>query len=269
MDTLWSETLNWIFKHQVKPGERAIVKDFKNNQVEILDVFYIEHIKKYRKLIHLSRPFIISGIEHFEFEWETRMSLKDIISHLGELYFVQVNKNTIVRTVSLRGRKSDWSKIQIIGLNRFAPDNKKWIAKEINLGEKYIDRIKSILNKPASIKLNNYNPNNPYDVLYINPLDIIYIDISRKIKIVHLNKPFANHNKECYIINWKTEYSASKILEYLEVNNFSQVNRGQIVNLDFSTAQIFLNKQKEFNLRMINGTLKTISIGNSYLKYLI
>ncbi len=269
MDTLWSEHIRWIIEHQVKPGERAIIKDFNRNQVEILDVFYMEHIKKYSKLIHLSKPFIISGIEHFEFEWETRMSLNEIILYLGESYFIQVNKNTIVRTVSLQGRKSDWSKIQIVGLNRFVNENQKWIAKEIILGEKYIDQIRNILDITDRIEFKNFNLNSPFDVLYINPLDIIYIDILQKNKVVYLKKPYAKNNKNYYIINWKTEYSASKILEHLVINNFCQVNRNQIVNLEFSVTRKFDKNQKEFNLCMIDGTMKAISIGKPYLKNLI
>jgi hypothetical protein len=269
MDTLWFENIDWIIEHQVKPGEIAKIKDFNSNQVEILDVFYIEHIKKYKKLIHLSRPFVISGIEHFQFEWETRMSLAEIISYLGTSYFVQVNQHTIVRTISIQGHASDWSTIQIVGLNRFENETNKWLAKEIILGEKFKDQIRVVFSKLYRVVLKNFNKNAPVDILYINPLDIIYIDISQKERIIYLSKPFAVKKENCYIIHWKTRYKASEIIAYLDVDNFERVNRFQIINLNFLTSYTFEKDQKKLQLRLFDGTLKTISIGETYRNNLI
>ena len=266
MDTLWSESIDWVIEHQVKLGEIAEIKDFSSNHVEILDVLYIEHIRKYRKLIHLSKPFVISGIKHYQFEWETRMSLAEIISFLGKSYFVQVNQNTIVRTISIQGHASDWSTIQIVGLNRFENDTNKWLAKEIIIGEKYKDQIRDIFSKLYRVVLKNFNKNAPVDILYINPLDIIYIDISQKERIIYLSKPFAVKKENCYIIHWKTRYKASEIIAYLDGDNFERVNRFQIINLNFLTTYTFEKDQKELQLRMFDGALKTFSIGKTYLK---
>jgi hypothetical protein len=266
MHSFCSESILWLIEHQVKPGEKTVVKDPKDNEceVEILDIFYVEFREKNCKYLHLSRPYVIGEAKKLQIEWKTGMTLSEIISYLGETYFIQINKRTIVRTVSIQGRDSDWKYLQIVGLNRFASDNQKWISKKIKLGRKYKDQIIDILCRFSRIEIKSDNGSDAIDLIYINPLDIIYIELSKNEKTIHLNKPFAKNDLNCYEIKWKTRLNADGILNYLEINNFTQVNRFQIINLDYLTNYQIEEGQKEVQIRLHDGSLKTIIIGKTF-----
>jgi hypothetical protein len=154
-------------------------------------------------------------------------------------------------------------------LNRSANDNKKWIAKEIILGESYKCNIIEALTKIRRREFKSFNKNGSIDFLYMNPLDIIYIYISQKTKVIHLCKPFAANNENCYAIKWKTRYSALEIIKYLEIDNFVEVNRYHIINLNYINCHKIEEDQKGLQLRLFDGSLKSIPIGKAYRKNLL
>jgi hypothetical protein len=271
MHSFCSESILWLIEHQVKPGEKTVVKDPKDNEyeVEILDIFYVEFREKNCKYLHLSRPHLIGGAEKLQIEWKTGMTMNEIISYLGEAYFIQINKRTIVRTLSIQGRDSDWKYLQIVGLNRFAPDNQKWISKKIKLGRKYKDQIIDILCRFSRIEIKSDNESDAIDLIYINPLDIIYIELSKNEKTIYLNKPFAKNGMNCFEIKWKTRMNAVEILEYLEIDSFEQINRFCIINLLCVPDTNFVKGKNKLSLKMHNNSLKVMGIGKSYLEKLL
>ena len=217
----------------IEPPQKVIIF-IKNKTKEINtdQILYIE-ISKYLKKIHLINVNNEATIEEIVL-WETRDSAQKIISQLGEKAFIRVHKHFITKRTNIYGRDKDWKYLQI---RKFISPRKKasqpsWLTKEIKMGQKYIEDIKKYLNKCyISIKLKD---DEDRDVLYINPIDIIYIEIYRDEKKIYLDVPYSKRNRNTFSITWKTRESAINILNRLNTDFFLQVQRNHIINLRYT-----------------------------------
>jgi hypothetical protein len=252
--------------------EEIIQKDeieIKNENGELILVkFYllrcIEYIDKDTKkvvLITIPELFEMPG----EILWKTRLSLKEILKLLIKNpkndipWFVQINSKTIARSLYISGRDSKWEYIQLTD----AYNNHKFKPIEFKLGRKHIPQIKKIISFMVRIEMESSFRGDCPDVIFINPIDIIYIEISKQTKIVFLSKPVLKANKLCFEVNWNTRLSAEEIK--MQFSDFLiQVNRNLLVCISHIVTDEILSSNS-LELRLRDNSIKKIQISKAYI----
>jgi hypothetical protein len=233
-------------------------------KVKVYHLRYIEYIDKdTKKVVLISQPELKEMPR--EILWKTRLSLEEIINFLvsikGEvLRFVQINSKIIARSLYISGRDSKWEYIQLSD----AYNNLIYKPKEFKIGRKYIPQIKKIISLLVRIEIENSFKGDCPDIIFVNPLDVICIEINKQTKIVFLSKPFLIANKLCFEVNWNTRLSANEI-----INQFSefliQVNRKLLVCVSHIVEDNILTSNS-LELRMLDKSIKTIQVTKVYIK---
>lgn len=237
-----------FFDLLVDPQKSFPIKDKKGNEylIKAIDIFYIvckesDKYQKYKrdiKTIYFCSPIVINGKLQQSFDWYTKKSLDCIVDELGVNTFVQINKRTIVRSVLIQGRDSAWKNIQLIANDTNTLSNTKWQSKKLALGRKYKSSIVKVFNIINLIEVKNNNGIDELDVLFINPVDIVYIELSKQERIIHLNKPFYNNGINCYQVKWKSRLKVTEMVNYFHYDNIVQSNRNTIINLNYIVGNL-------------------------------
>jgi DNA-binding LytR/AlgR family response regulator len=223
--------------------------------LDIRKIFYIEFDNKKRgvKIIHLADSSIIV--------WKTRYSSNSILKLLGRFTFIKIHRRYIVNKNHICGRGSKWEYLQIcffvgfIGLKGF-------LTERIDVGRSYLPQIKkSLKNFLWEIK------DEEGDIYFINPIDIIYIELSKENKCVYLNKSFPVVKDK---IEWRTRLSAIEIMKSTNIDGFIQVHRRFIINIcsnyQFTADSEFKNLHPSSKRSRANFPQKIIPIGAKYKK---
>lgn len=106
--------------YQAQPGYILIKVEYSTVKVDLADIFYIEGLKDYVKIVASSKNYL------------TKSTMKNMEEKLPESLFVRVHKSYIV----------SWNKINKIENNRIIIKDKY-----IPVGEQYKDAFYSIINK--------------------------------------------------------------------------------------------------------------------------
>jgi len=262
----------------VDPAKTIPIKDKKGSEycIKAIDIFYIEckesdkNQKDNRdiKIIHFCNRIDFYGRLLQSFEWYTKQPLCSIVEELGVNTFVQINKRTIVRTVLLQGRDSAWKNIQIIGINPNYLSRNRWHPKKISVGRKYKTSIETVLKIINLVEVRNINGNDVSDVLFINPVDIVYIELSKYERVIHLNKPYYNNGNNCYEIIWKSGFKAAEIIKYFRYNSIVQSNRNTLINLNYIVGNL-PQYQKVIQLTTDNKSFIKLDLTEKYYKKIL
>jgi hypothetical protein len=187
-------------------------------EIDIRTVFYIEIVKSYRsiKKLHLADSTV--------FEWRTRYPAKSILDLFGRTFFIQISRNYIVNKRHICGRSSNWQYLHLSFYTGCCGEE-GFLTQRINVGKGFLNHIKEYISDPyIEIK------DNDGDISLINPVEIIYIKLTKEIKSLHLNKSYPVVNST---IEWQTRLSASEIIKKFRIDGLFQVHRSFIINRVF------------------------------------
>jgi DNA-binding LytR/AlgR family response regulator len=244
-----------------------------DNPIPLNDINYIEildrkddPLSRNFKILHLSTSHKYEGTLTRKIVWHTRSSLNKILNDLGEQFFVKVSNKVIVKKTAITGRDSDFEYIQLKGIEHNNINTTNWQPTDIKVGRMYKSQIRNFL---ELIEIQNTNKGGKPDIFYLYPNDIIYIKLTKEEKVFYLSFPQTLGKKKIYKLRWETRISAQNLLKHLRVNVFEQVNKSNIVNLIYMISSQIKEDQKEIELRLQDGTVKTIAVGKSYLKNLM
>jgi hypothetical protein len=274
-----AESTLTIYDLLVRPDKTISVIDKKGNEYKIkeIDIFYIEcknsdknnKDKRDIKIIYLCYPTEINNRVLKSIEWRTILSLTKIIEKLGEHGFVQINKKTIVRSLLIQGRDSDWKYIQIIGYNGMnILEPEKYQTKELPIGRIYKDSVIKTIKALSLIETKNFNSSDALDLIYVNPINIIYIQFTKEVKTIYLSNPYSSSGRNCFEVTWKNRMSAQETIKYFKINSLVQVNRNIIINL-YCVVGKFGSYQKIVTVRYNNLIEKSFKVGKNYYQKII
>lgn len=274
-----AESSNTFFDLLINPNKSIIIKDKKGNEYELKEnnILFIECKKSNKndkdnrdiKIVHLCYPIEINNNKHFLIEWRTKLTLAEIIEKLGFHVFLQISKTTIVRSVTIQGRDSSWKYIQLIGYNSIEILNpEKYITKELPIGRKFKDVIKKTIEALNLIEIKNYHGNDVPDLIYINPINIIFIEITKEVKIIHSINPYSLGNRNHFEVIWNSRLSAEEMINYFKVNSLVQVNRNIIINLYYVVGD-FDSYQNLVTVRYNNLIENTFKVGKNYYQKIL
>lgn len=241
--------------------------EFQMREIVTQNILYIERIDKdYRKIVFCT-PYVLDKLEHFEAIWKTRSSLNTIISELnfnpqsGKYYpfFIRISSKAIARTIFFSGRDSRWNYIQLTGVNYL---NQSYSVFELPIGRDYLPQIQRVFKQFLTLKVSNsYNGDYP-DIIMINPIDIIWIESTKRSKTLHLSKPFIKYNKPCFEVNWKTTLSTNEILTRFDF--IIQINKNTLVSLyHIKNHESFIDSMS-IELILRDKSILTIPLSVSY-----
>lgn len=181
-------------------------------------ILYIENVKNNRgiKKIHLCDSTIII--------WKTRRNPVLELNVAGNPVFIKAHRNYIINRLHICGRDSKWQYLQICFYVGFL-GLKGFMTQRIDVGRTFIPEIRKYTTAMfLEVK------DEEGEIYFINPIDIIFIEISKEIKRVFLNKSFPVVKN---IINWKTRLSAGEIIRKTRIDGFFVVHRKYIINATF------------------------------------
>ncbi len=231
-------------------------------KIKIFHIRYIKYIDKdTKKVILITLPELLEM--QSEILWKTRLSMNEITKQLVSpknqmLRFIQVNSKIIARSLYISGRDSKWEYIQLTDVYNshiFKPV-------EFKLGRKYIPQIKKIISFMVRIEMENNFKGDCPDIIFINPVDVICIEISKQTKIVFLSKPFLKANKLCFEVNWNTRLSAEEIMKQFS-DFLIRVNRNLLVCISHIVKDDILTSNS-LKLRLRDNSIKTIQVSKAY-----
>lgn len=212
----------------------GIRKEFQKCDVVVQNILCVERIDKDFRRIIFSTPYVLDEVKYFEAIWKTRSSLNTIITelninpHTGKNcpFFLRISSKIIARTIFFSGRDSLWNHLQLTGVNYL---DQSYKALKLPIGRDYLPQIQSIFKQFITLKVSNSFNAYSLDIIMINPIDIIFIESTKRSKTLHLSKPFVRYNKPCFEINWKTTFSTNEILRRFDF--IIQINKSTLVSL--------------------------------------
>jgi hypothetical protein len=208
------------------------LKNKNNEEVEINSsfIFYI-HVSKEVNTIYLTEPVKIGNEKVWKIFWKTRTyGVKKILNYLKGKGFIQVNRTTIVRKLHISGRDGDWKYIYItMPTNRTTgEDFDSWKNVLLPLGRSYAFHAKThVLDTKFIVK------NEDGDIFFISPLDLVFVESSKGLKKLHLNKPVCRNDKNNYTLEWFDRNPFDRLIPSDAKIWFLQVHRKYFVRIDY------------------------------------
>jgi DNA-binding LytR/AlgR family response regulator len=219
--------------------------------LDIREIFYIEidNNKRGTKKIHLANSEILV--------WKTRYNSDAILNVFGSSIFIKIHRNYIINNNHICGRGSKWEYLQICFFIGFL-GLKGFLTERIDVGRSYLPQIKKYLNNTL-LEIKDEDG----DIYFINPIDIIYIELSKEIKWVFLNKSFPIVKN---VIKWRTRSSATDIIKSTRIDSFFQVHLRYIINrmFPFIADSGFNTIQPNIKRSNVNLSKKIIPVGAKY-----
>ncbi len=232
---IFMNSIEYIFEinnpfHEIKVTD-SYGNEYKNKILE-KDIFYIEYVDRTTKRIVLNKPLVSTIKSSRIIEWKIRDSLDSIIEkHLDRKSFVQINQKVITRRINIIGRSADWTHLQL----RIRDDSKRlnWLTKKIKLGKPFRPQLEDFLNHQY-LQVKNIKGNSSSDYIFIHPLDIIYIEISKTVKRLHLRNPYNFGDKNEFMIEYHSRKKITDVIinNTFGINSFIQIHRKFVINIE-------------------------------------
>lgn len=255
-----------FFKLTNKDGSEVII-----NSSHILYII----CKKEIKTMYFTEPVLINGHPNWEIAWKNRKyGVRKLLEFLEGRGFIQINKTTIIRKTHFSGRDSDWKYVYVtMPFNRtWSKGNGLWKSIALPLGRTFAHQIKNhTFESFFSLK------NNDGDIVFVHPLDIVFIELSRGIKEIYLEKPVCRNDKNDYKLKWMSRRPFEELLPDNFKFYFLKVHRRFYVRIDYpfridkvdSKYSLFLKKRKSVKDENIEVNSRNIPIGKNYIEQCI
>ncbi|MFA6401070.1 MAG: hypothetical protein WCX31_05515 [Salinivirgaceae bacterium] len=245
-----------------------------NQEVEINStfIFYI-HVSKEKKIIYLTEPAKIGDKSIWEIPWKTRKyGIKKLLDFLGGKGFIQINKTTIIRNVHISGRDADWKYVYITMPSKrtIGGGVDSWKNVALPLGRSYAFQVrKHVFDTRFIVK------NKDGDIFFVSPLDIVIIEYTKGVKIMHLEKPVCRNDKSDFTLQWHDRKSFNELMTEDARSWFVQVHRKFFVRVDYPFKILYEKGNTFLCLERNEGSLNTsiynrkIPVGNIHKNHCI
>jgi hypothetical protein len=137
------------------------------------------------------------------------------------------------------------------------------------LGEVFVYQIREhIFKSLLTVK------NKEGDIFFISPIDIVFIELSRGVKNLYLNKLVCRNDRNNYVLEWYNLKPLTYLLSYEQLDFFIQVHRKYYVRMDYpfkialKGIKTFLHLRKAMNANIENELIydKQIPVGKRFKK---
>lgn len=241
--------------NKFEPYQIIIIK---GKKIDIRAILFVEfaEINRDVKKVHFADSSVTSSVIECVIEWRTRLSAKRIIDMLGSEFFIQIHRRYIINKYYICARKSDWKDIQLSLFLGYA--KKDFLTNIINIGMSFLPEIRKFT-QDRYIEMKDEIG----DVFFINPFDIVYIEISKETKTVYFDHIYPDIGNR---LEWVTRLSATDIINRIRIDGFYKIHRRYIINCNFPFKPDSTTRFVTLNAKRTKTHLdvKPIRIGSNY-----